>query len=99
MAREMEALKARIENSAQSNSTVNVQLSEAHSNVRILEEEKRSLSSKITSKEREIDELNEEIRKLRRQLEVGQQPHRSLINNLLCRTKSQMLRGSCRGCE
>lgn len=70
MAKEMDALKARMESSAQSNSAIHTQLREAQGSIRLLEDEKRVLSAKLTSKEGEISELEEELRKSRRQLEV-----------------------------
>lgn len=70
MAREMETLKVRMESSAQSNSAIHTQLSEAQGNLRLLEDEKKALYAKLTSKEEVIGELEEELRKIRRQLEV-----------------------------
>lgn len=66
----MEALKARMENSVQSSSAVHEQLGEAQGAIRLLEEEKQLLSARMLKKEKEVGELEEELRKLRRQLEV-----------------------------
>lgn len=96
MAREMEALKARMENSAQSSSAVHGQLGEAQGAIRLLEDEKKLLSAKLTNKEKEIDELEEEMRKLRRQLEV---PCTSSLTALLIYRMSVLtLMGPCREC-
>ena len=65
----MEALKARMESSAISNATMNSQFAESREKIDVLETEKSLLVSKMASKDREIDDLYEEIRKLKRQLE------------------------------
>ena len=66
----IEELKARMENTTQSSSTFQAELSEAQNMLRVLEDDKKHLVSKLTIKEREIDDMGEDLRKLKRQLEV-----------------------------
>lgn len=66
----IEELKARMENSTQSSTTFQAELSEAQNTIRILEDDKKHLTSKLAVKEREIEDANEDLRKLKRQIEV-----------------------------
>jgi septal ring factor EnvC (AmiA/AmiB activator) len=70
MEKMIEELKARMENSTQSSTTFQAELSEAQNTIRILEDDKKHLTSKLAVKEREIEDANEDLRKLKRQIEV-----------------------------
>lgn len=66
----MEELKSKMENSNSSNSNFQNELLESKNSCRLLEDEKQHLQSKLLSKEKEIEDLSDDIRKLKRQFEV-----------------------------
>lgn len=63
-------LKTTVENSNESNSNAQRKLTEAQASIRILEDDKVHLTSRLTQKDKEIEDLTEDIRRLRRQNEV-----------------------------
>jgi chromosome segregation ATPase len=63
-------LKARMENSNSSNDSIQAKLTETQGTVRILEDDKTHLAAKLASKCKETEDLEEDLRKLRRQMSV-----------------------------
>ena len=86
----MESLKARMESSVISNATMNFQFAESREKINVLETEKSSLMSKISSKDREIDDLYEEIRKLKRQLEDERTENESTLTRMKLKFQGEL---------
>lgn len=74
MERMMMELKTKMENSNESSSTFQTQLGEAQASIRTLEDDRAHLQSKVSQKDKELEELNDEIRKLHRQFKVLTSP-------------------------
>lgn len=66
----MQEFKSKMESSLNSNNTVQSQLNETQNLLRALENDKQHVTSKLLSKERQVEDLEEEIRKLKRKMEV-----------------------------
>lgn len=70
MAKELEAMKARMETASTVNSTFSSRIAEAQINITAIEEENQVLMAKVKQRNSEIESLEENLRKLGRQLEV-----------------------------
>lgn len=71
MTKELETMKMRADAIVQQNSTAATQLTVAQNCITLLEDEKRHLTGKLSNKEREIDDLHEEMKRVKRKLEVS----------------------------
>lgn len=65
----MAELMNKIESSHQSNNAVNNELAEVRAKLSLIEEEKQRIESRLKLKDNEINDLNEDLRQLRRQNE------------------------------
>lgn len=70
MARELESMKVRMETTTHTNTTSSQKIAEVSSAITELEEEKQILQAKLRQRDGEIETLEEDLRKVKRQLEV-----------------------------
>lgn len=86
----MEELKNRIDSSSQTSSSYQKDLSDAKISLKVLEDEKCHLLTRIASKEREIDDLNEIIRKQKASFETDSNDLRAERNAVVSKYQHEV---------